>query len=144
MSGRSAPVSRPDETATVACVSASNEDVTQATAATEAEMEPQAVPINVYEASEALVIVAPLPAVTNEDVQVELHPGDPAVLRFWAHVRSAGTRDYLIHEWEYGGYEREFELPHGYGSGLEASLNNGQLAVRVLRGTPVPTSIRPS
>lgn len=107
-------------------------------------MAPQAVPINVYEASEALVIVAPLPAVTAEDVQIELRPGTPATLRFWAHVRSSGPRDYLVHEWEYGGYERELELPDGFGAGVEASLNNGQLAIRVLRGEPVAATVHPT
>ena len=43
--------------------------------------------------------------------------------------------DYLLHEWEYGGYERELELPSGFAGGVEATLTNGQLAVRVLRGT---------
>ena len=57
-------------------------------------------------------------------------------MRFWAHVRSAGPRTYLLHEWEYGGYERQIDLPPGYGSGVEASLHNGQLVVRVLRGDP--------
>ena len=37
-------------------------------------------------------------------------------------------------EWEYGGFEREIELPEGYGGGVEASLANGQLAIRVLKG----------
>jgi HSP20 family molecular chaperone IbpA len=112
----------------------SHQDVAEATAATEAAMRPQSVPVNVYEATGAVVVVAPLPAVTNEDVSVELRPGDPATLRFWARVRSAGPREFLVHEWEYGGYERQVELPAGYGAGLEASLRNGQLAVRVLRG----------
>jgi HSP20 family molecular chaperone IbpA len=113
----------------------SHQHVADATAATEAEMRPQSVPVNVYEASGAMVVLAPLPAVTNDDVSVELQPGDPATLRFWAHVRSAGPREYLVHEWEYGGYERQLELPAGYGAGVEATLHNGQLAVRVLRGT---------
>ena len=112
----------------------SNEDVTQSTATTEAEMRPQSVPVNVYEASEALVVVAPLPAVTAGDVCVEVRPGDPPTMRFWAHVRSAGPRTYLMHEWEYGGYERQIELPTGYGRSVEAALHNGQLVVRVLRG----------
>ena len=60
--------------------------------------------------------------------------GAPATVRFWAHLRSAGPRDYLLHEWEYGGYERQLDLPTGYGCGLEATLRNGQLVVRVLRG----------
>ena len=103
-------------------------------------MRPQSVPVNMYETSEAIVVVAPLPAVQPDDVTVEVRGG---CLRFWAHVRSAGTRDYLLHEWEYGGYERELELPAGYGAGLEASLANGQLAVRVLKGDPVDCSIQP-
>jgi HSP20 family molecular chaperone IbpA len=107
------------------------QEVADATAAAEATMPPQRVPVNVYESPGALVIVAPLPAVTPNDVTVELSPG---TLRFWAHLRSAGPRDFLVQEWDYGGYEREVEVPHGYGSGVEASLTNGQLVVRVLRG----------
>ena len=112
----------------------SNLHVAEATATTEAEMRPQAVPVNAYEATGAFVVVAPLPAVTAADVAVELRPGDPVTLRFWAHVRSAGPRDYLVHEWEYGGYERFVETPSGFGSAIEATLNNGQLVVRVLSG----------
>ena len=108
-------------------------EVVEATAAAEDEMRPQKVPVNVYEASGALVIVAPGPAVMAKDVSVELRPGK---VRFWAHLRSAGPREYLIHEWDYGGYEREIELPEGYGSGVEASMANGQIAIRVLRGEP--------
>ena len=96
-------------------------------------MRPQPVPVNIYETSSALVIVAPVPAVTADDVTVELRPGR---LRFWAHLRSAAPRDHLVKEWDYGGYEREIDLPDGYGSGVEASLANGQLAIRVLRGEP--------
>ncbi len=117
-------------------MNASHEDVAESTSTTEAAMRPQSVPVNVYEASEALVVVAPLPAVKAGDVSVELRPGAPSTVRFWAHVRSAGPRTYLVHEWEYGGYERQIDLPTGYGRGVEASLHNGQLVVRVLRGEP--------
>ena len=108
-----------------------HQEVVEATAAAEAAMRPQNVPVNVYEASGALVVVAPLPAVTPADVTVELKPGR---LRFWARLRSAGPREYLVNEWDYGGYEREIDLPEGYGRGVEATLTNGQLAIRVLRG----------
>jgi len=113
----------------------SHQVVLEATAATERTMRPQRVPVNVYETSGALVVLAPMPAVTAEDITVELRP-DPRTLRFWAHVRSAPPRTYLVHEWEYGGYEREVEVPEGYGAALEASLANGQLAIRVLAGPP--------
>ncbi len=60
--------------------------------------------------------------------------------------RAAPDRgDYLIHEWEYGCHEREIELPAGYGSGVKATLANGQLAIRVLRGELTrPLAIHPS
>jgi HSP20 family molecular chaperone IbpA len=127
----------------VPAVTTSRDAVAEATAATEADMYPQRVPVNVYEATGALVIVAPFPAVTADDVRVEVHRGDPARLRFWAHVRSAPRRDFLVNEWEYGGYERELDLPAGFGGGVEATLNNGQLVVRVLRGDAIDLSVTP-
>ena len=108
-----------------------DQQVIDATAATEAAMRPQAVPINMYETEGALVIVAPMVAVTADDVTIECQSG---LLRFWARLRSAGLRDYLVHEWEYGGYERCIEIPDGFGCALEASLSNGQLVIRILRG----------
>jgi HSP20 family molecular chaperone IbpA len=112
----------------------SQQVVAEATAATERTMRSQSVPVNVYETTGALVVVSPLPAVTAQDVTIELRPG---TLRFWARLRSAPPREYLAHEWEYGGYEREVEVPDGYGGRVEASLANGQLAIRVLRGTTI-------
>ena len=119
----------------------SHQAVVDATAATERTMRSQSVPVNVYETTGALVVIAPLPCVQAQDVTVELTPGH---LRFWARVRSAGPREYLVHEWDYGGYERELDLPAGFGSGVEATLANGQLAIRVLRGDAAgPVSVNP-
>lgn len=117
-------------------------EVVESTADTERRMQPQRVPVNVYESAGALVIVAPFPAVTPSDVTVELYPGR---VRFWARLRSAGPREYLIHEWEYGGYEREIDVPSGYGGAVEASVTNGQLVVRVLRGETTDTvTVKPT
>lgn len=117
-------------------------DVVAATEATERTMRPQSVPVKMYETSGALVVVAAMPAVTADDVVIELE-GDR--LRFHAPLRSAPPRDYLIDEWEFGGYERELQLPDGYGGGAEATLNNGQLAIRVLPGrSDRPLSLHPS
>jgi HSP20 family molecular chaperone IbpA len=109
----------------------SHEEVVAATAETAAKMSPQNVPVNAYEAPGAFVILAPLPAVSASDVWVELTDRQ---VRFWAELRTAGPRTYTIHEWEYGGYERSVEVPPGYGAGVEASLVNGQLVIRVLSG----------
>lgn len=121
----------------------SHQEVVDSTAAAEASMRAQSVPVNVYETSAALVVLAPLPAVTADDVTIELR--DDRTLRFWAHLRSEGPREYLLREWSYGGYEREVPVPDGFGAGVEASLANGQLAVRVLRGEPAgPVTVKPT
>jgi len=91
---------------------------------------PQTFPINMYEAGDALVIVAPMPAVAPSDVTIEVE-GDRVVID--AALRTAAPKDYLLHEWRYGGYRREIAIPAGYGGGGEATLANGQLAVRIMR-----------
>ena len=117
------------------------EKTAEATDATASAMQPQWVPVNAHVAPEALVVVAPLPAVIPDDVTVELRP---STLRISARLRSSGPREYLLHEWEYGGYEREIDLPEGFRGGLQASLTNGQLVVRVLRGPFTgPVSMHP-
>ena len=118
---------------------AKHQAVVEATADVEANMRTQTVPVNVYETSEAVVVVAPLPGIQPDDVTVELRGNQ---LRFWAHLRSAAPREYLVHEWDYGGYEREVELPPGYGSAVEATLGNGQVAIRVLSGEPPSEGLR--
>ncbi len=116
------------------------QQVKEATAEAAESRPPQNVPVNVYETPNALVVLAPMPAVQAEDVTIELRPGK---VRFCAELRSAGPRDYLINEWDYGNYEREVDLPSGYGGGVEASLMNGQLAVRVLRGDGTTATVKP-
>ena len=106
------------------------------------DLPPQTFPVNMYEAGDAVVIVAPLPAVAPDDVSISVD-GDQVVIE--AALRTAAPKDYLLHEWRYGGYRRELRIPAGFGAGAEASLANGQLAVRILRGeSSGPTVIHPS
>ena len=107
------------------------EKIAKETDAMARTMQPQWFPVNAHEAPEALVVVAPLPAVMPDDVTIEL---GPSTLRISSRLRSSGPREYVLHEWEYGGYEREIDLPEGFRGGLDATLTNGQLVVRVLRG----------
>jgi HSP20 family molecular chaperone IbpA len=109
-------------------------EVVDATVTTEDTMRPQRVPVRMYEAPEALVIIAPMPAVQPSDVHIEKRGTE---LRLWAHLRSAAPREYLLDEWDFGGYERALEVPPGYGAGIEATLTNGQLVIRLLRGADV-------
>jgi HSP20 family molecular chaperone IbpA len=91
----------------------------------------QHVPVNMYEATDAVVVVAPMPAVMADDVHVHV---DGGTLRIEAGQRTEAEKEYLLHEWTYGPYERTVELPAGFGGGGEATLGNGQLAVRVTKG----------
>ena len=61
------------------------------------------VPVNMYETTGAVVIVAPLPGGEADDVTIELRRHPCASGRTCA----ARRREYLVHEWDYGGYERE-------------------------------------
>lgn len=95
----------------------------------------QRLPVNMYETSDALVLVAPMPAVFPEDIEIAI---EGTQLRMHAELRSAAPRDYLLHEWEYGLYERSLELPEGYGGDATATLGQGQLAISLSRGETSP------
>jgi HSP20 family protein len=100
----------------------------------------QRVPVNMYETDEALVIVAPMPGVRPDDVEI-LVEADQLTIR--AELRApARTKSYVMHEWEYGGYERSVPLPKIFHGEVTASLGNGQLAVSVARDGDRPTGAR--
>ncbi len=90
----------------------------------------QSIPVNMYETTDALVIVAPMPGVSAEDVEVSVD-GDTVLLR--AALRTAAPKTYLLHEWEYGLYERSVDLPGPYRGPISATLGHGQLAVSLKR-----------
>lgn len=104
----------------------------------------QQVPVNVYETTGALVILAPLPGVMADDVTIDVEPGR---VHIQAAMRTAAPKDYLIHEWHYGPYERTVEIPEGFGREITATFGNGQLAISLARGepaVPTPVTVTPS
>ena len=92
---------------------------------------PQHLPVNVFEASDAVVVVTPMPGVMADDIEISV---DGRTLTIAADCRTEAQKDYLLHEWHYGPYERTLELPEGFGGPAEASFGNGQLALRVTKG----------
>lgn len=92
--------------------------------------ESQRVPVNMYESDGALVIVAPLPGVMPDNVEVEV-VGRTLTLR--AAMRAPAPKEYIVHEWHYGPFERTVELPEGFGGEPKLSFGNGQLAISVPR-----------
>src|SRR4051812_30969285 len=91
----------------------------------------QSVPVNMYETDGALVIVASLAGMMADDVDVAV---DDGAVTIRAAMRSAAPKDYLLHEWQYGPFERRVEVPTGFGGAAEATFANGQLALRIERG----------
>jgi HSP20 family molecular chaperone IbpA len=93
--------------------------------------EMQHVPVNVYESEGALVLVAPLPGVMPDNVEVTVRRGQVGIR---AAMRAPAPKDYLIHEWHYGPFERAVDVPEDFGAEVRVSFGNGQLAVSLLRG----------
>ncbi len=91
---------------------------------------PQSVPVNMYETTESLVVIAPMAGVMQDDIEIEI---DGRELKLSARMRTPGIKDFLLHEWHYGPYERTVEIPDGFGPTWETSFGNGQLVVRVKR-----------
>lgn len=103
--------------------------------------ETMSVPVNMYQADDAVVIVAPLPGVMPSDVEVVVD-GRDVTLR--AAMRTPAPKDYLVHEWHYGPFERTVTVPDGYGGDAKASFGNGQLAVHLGKGESTTSqTIRP-
>ncbi|HUQ63482.1 MAG TPA: Hsp20/alpha crystallin family protein [Acidimicrobiales bacterium] len=91
---------------------------------------PQRVPLNMYEADGAIVLVAPLPGVMADDVEVIV---DGRKVTITAAMRTSADKDYTLHEWHYGPFERTIEVPAGFYGEPSASFGNGQLALRIAR-----------
>jgi HSP20 family protein len=105
-----------------------------------AEASAQAVPVNVYETRDDVVIVAPMPGVEAEDIDIAVD-GSTVTLR--ASLRGPGQADrqYLVHEWTYGPYERTIDIPIEVDAqAANASHSNGVLVVslpKAARAKPV-------
>lgn len=95
------------------------------------DYDPQRVPVNMYEAEAAVVLVLPLPGVMAEDITVDIDEGRVHVN---AVQRTPAEKDYLTHEWHYGPYERMVSVPPEFRGTPSATFGNGQLAVRIERG----------
>ena len=107
------------------------------------EYEPRRVPVNMYETEGSLVLVAPLPGVMADDIEVRVGAGQ---VHITAAQRAPAAKDYRLHEWHYGPYERMVGIPKGFGKSATATFGNGQLALRIERGDSGPETlvVRPS
>lgn len=94
--------------------------------------EEQWVPVNMFELPEGLMIVAPMPGLQPNDV--ELSVADTVLTLRGRRTPGQEDRDYLTKEWDYGPYGRTIELPFAVDTDhIIATLDNGVLTVNLRR-----------
>ena len=92
--------------------------------------EPRTLPVNLFATTSSAVLVAPLPGIMPEHVQVVV---SGTQLTITAERDVDADHDYLLHEWNPAGFERTIELPEDAGWPVTASVAHGQLTVTLVR-----------
>ena len=70
----------------------------------------QSLPVNMYETDVDLLIVAAMPGIRAEDIEITV-TGQTLTIRSEMRGSMEETKDYLRREWYYGPYRRTLELP---------------------------------
>ena len=103
----------------------------------------QAIPVNVFATTEGVEIVAPLPGLEPEDIQVDV-VGTTVTIH--GSMRGVGQerKQYYVREWRYGPYLRSVELPFPVNAAeARATFGNGVLTLTLphaLNARPALTS----
>jgi HSP20 family protein len=93
----------------------------------------QKLPVNVYETTGGLMVVAPMPGIEAEDIAITI-TGEHLTIQGRMRGPRQEERTYLQHEWHYGPYSRTLPLPFPVRAAqANASLGNGVLTVSLLR-----------
>ena len=91
--------------------------------------ESQTIPVNVFQTPEQIVLVAPMPGLHPNDIEIQV-TGDAVYLRAELRGPHQEEKDYIVHEWSYGPYERTVRLPCGVDAErANASFDNGLLVL---------------
>lgn len=102
----------------------------------------QWVPVNIFELPEGVMVIAPMPGLQAEDVELAI---DGNILTIHGR-RTPGQedRDYLVKEWGYGPYSRTVELPFPIDTAhIIATLDNGVLTVNMRKAeSAIPKKIQ--
>lgn len=88
--------------------------------------------VNVHEANDAFHLLAPLPGVRPEDLEVEVENGVLRIAGAWADTAQDGRR--LVRERRTGGFERRLRLPDRVDpAGVNARYEDGLLYVTLAK-----------
>lgn len=92
--------------------------------------EEQWIPVNMFELPEGLMVVAPMPGLQANDVELSV-AGNILTLR-GRRTPGQEDREYVVKEWDYGPYGRTIELPFPIDvNHIIATLDNGILTVNL-------------
>lgn len=88
-----------------------------------------AIPVNLFENERELMVLAPMPGVGPEDIEIEVTDGQ-LTLRASQHGEGQERIAYIRREWSYGPYERTIDLPRAVdGSRANVTFGNGVVSV---------------
>lgn len=99
------------------------------------EGQAQPVPVNVFETENELMVVAAMPGIEADNVEITV---DNDTLTIRADKRGPGQENhrYLQREWSYGPYERTLKLPYDVDvEKANASYGNGLVTVALPKAT---------
>ena len=89
-----------------------------------------AIPINLFENDRELMVVAPMPGISPEDIEVDVRDDGSLTLRARQHGPGQERITYLLREWSYGPFERTIELPCAVdASRANLTFGNGVLSI---------------
>lgn len=101
--------------------------------------------VDVCENDEAYYIIVEAAGVSENDLDIEYHPGGLLVIRGVRRPPLAGGVQYLVLEIPYGAFERRIPLPTDIDAdGITAEYRSGLLQIRIPKGTsPKRTKLLP-
>jgi len=90
--------------------------------------------VDIYETEQELVLLADLPGVRSEDVDLRYERGE---LFLHGKVRPATPRNYLLNEYEVGDFYRSFSIHESIDhQRIAAEVKNGVLTVHLPKAEP--------
>lgn len=103
-----------------------------------------AIPINLYENERELMVVAPMPGISPEDITLEITEAGKLTLRARQHGEGQERIDYIRREWAYGPYVRTIDLPRAVDANrANVSYGNGVLTVALPKAdVTAPATVR--
>ena len=104
-------------------------------------MEPDGLPVKMYQTAERLTVAAPMPGLEPADITVRIAAEGTLELRGKRRGPRQDEMDLLLDEWSVGPYERTLSLPcHVDGELADVTYGNGVLVVAL----PKSQQLRPA